>query len=84
MTDPGDPGLVSTARYCGRLRQEGHDGGRLAAEARVDRLHLLRAAEEEHQPDRELRHDQRVSPPELTGLAAPGALTPEGAGGSQV
>ena len=34
-------------REPGDWRQEGLDGGRLAAEARVDRLHLLKAAEEE-------------------------------------
>ena len=64
-------------REPGRRRQEGHQGGGLAAEARVDRLHPLKAAQEQagtdeqHQRDRQLRDDERVAPPELTGLAAP-------------
>ena len=69
-----------------RRRQEGHHGGRLAAEARVAGLHPLKAAEEQagadeqHQQDRQLRDEQGVAPPELTGLAAPGVLASEGAG----
>ena len=82
---PGvDAHLVGRKRV-GR-RQEGQHGGRLASEARVDRLHLLEAAredtgpDEQHQRDRELRDDQGGAPPELTGLAAPGVLAPEGTG----
>ena len=73
-------------REPGGRRQEGHQGGRLPAEARVDRLHPLRAAEEhagadqQHHRNRQLHDDQRVAPPELNGLAAPGVLPPEGAG----
>ena len=73
-------------REPGRRRQEGHQGGRLAAEARVDRLHPLRAAEEQagadeqHRRDHQLRDDQRVAPPELTGLTAASVLALEGAG----
>ena len=73
-------------REAGGRRQEGQEGGRLAAEAGVDRLHLLEAAQEEagpdeqHQRDRELGDDQGVAPAELPGLPAPRALAAEGAG----
>ena len=73
-------------REPGLRRQEGQQGGRLAAEARVGRLHPPKAAREQfgadqqHQRDRQLRDDQRVAPLELTGLAVPGVFASEGAG----
>ena len=64
-------------REPGGRRHEGQDGGRPASEARVDRLRLLEAPQEEagphdqHQRDRELRDERRVPPAKLAGLAAP-------------
>ena len=42
----------------GRRRQEGHQSGRLAAEARVDRLHPLKAAQEQAGADQQHQRDR--------------------------